>query len=159
MAAITMLGLPTINLRRRRILMRSRCQILLVIFSTLLLLVVVVVMLISPSSATRLTRARAQTEAQRRQARQLSSAQPSRRISENKTLTTAINSTHKPLDDNTIRNAVHDWVTKTNKDDVIATYGHISDWDVSQVTGTNIWFGNAFMHIIIFFNRLYIIMR
>ena len=38
------------------------------------------------------------------------------------------------LDNDSIRVAVHEWVTNTDKDNVTATYGHISDWDTSKVT-------------------------
>lgn len=39
-----------------------------------------------------------------------------------------------PLNDNSIRNAINDWVTRTDKQDVIAQYGHISDWKTEDVT-------------------------
>lgn len=47
------------------------------------------------------------------------------------------------LDDNTIRNAVHEWVTNTEKEEVIATYGHISDWQTGDVTDMSYLFTHA----------------
>lgn len=44
------------------------------------------------------------------------------------------NSIPIPLNDNSIRNAINDWVTRTDKQNVITQYGHISDWKTEHVT-------------------------
>lgn len=45
------------------------------------------------------------------------------------------------FNNNTLRNAVTLWLT--NKDQAIEKHGHISDWDVSNVTNMNNMFHKA----------------
>jgi len=47
------------------------------------------------------------------------------------------------LDDVSIRQAVHNWVTQTDQADIVELYGPISDWDVSQVTDMRELFAHA----------------